>query len=346
MIIRPEMISSSIRRDRKRFLAKLLISFSFLVLVTDLTYKSYFGITYQTRDKCILYRAMPKWAFSLYENFIELLLIVIAGIFVAVLIEKYFSRLKRIIPKSPWIAFIYASILPVCSCSAVPLIRAVGDKIPFRTVITFVVAAPLLNPYIIILSVSVIGVEYTIVRVLCSLILAVATGYIVERFWKRRPFSFSQKEETCKSRCCSPDKSDVVMATFNHLKKILPFLLIAGALGVGVELFAPSKFLRSIDLSNNIMGLLIVVLVGVPVYFCNGADVLFIQPLMQYSSLPLGTAMAFSLTSTSVCVTSLVLLIKYIGKRLTAVLLASIVVLTIILSFIVQEITLLIKMGN
>ena len=158
---------------------KGVILVSFFLLIVDTIYKYAKGITYLNRQNCILYVSLPRTAFMFYEYFVELMLVVIAGIFVASLLEKYFFNLKRFMPNNPASAFLYASVIPVCSCSAIPLIKTMHHKISFATVMTFVIAAPLLNPYIIMLSISVLGVRYAVLRVACSFLLAVSD---------RRPF--------------------------------------------------------------------------------------------------------------------------------------------------------------
>lgn len=316
---------------------KLAVFASLFIFVVDTVYRSYNGITYLNRGDCILYATLPRWAFLLYENIIELLVVVIIAVFAATLLEKYFSRVKRFIPKRPLGAFLYASLLPACSCSAVPMIRTMHGKIPFRTIVTFVVAAPLLNPYIIMISLTVLGFTYGILRILCSLVLAVATGYIAELFQRDMATVDIPLVNGCGgNRGCPADRGTLYEETFAVLKKIAPFLLAAGLLGIAIEYLAPSHVLHKYDLGSNPLGTLAVILIGVPIYFCNGADVLFLQPLMQYSGLPLGTAMAFSLTSTSICITSLLLLVKYLGKKLTGIILVSIIFLTFIMSFIIQ----------
>lgn len=66
------------------------------------------------------------------------------------------------------------------------------------------------------------------------------------------------------------------------------------------------------------------VLVGVPLYFCNGAEVLFVRPLVVHG-FPLGTGVAFSMTSTAICATSIAMLLKVIGRWLTTVMVGCVV---------------------
>lgn len=313
--------------------SRLFVYISLLMLVADTVYKYAFDISFMNRENCILYMYLPQWSFLIYEYFIELILVVIVGIFFAAVLEKHFTKLGRLMPTNSFTAFLYASVIPVCSCSVVPLIKTMHERIPFRVIITFIVAAPLLNPYIVMLSVTVLGVKYAIIRIICSLILAVATGFITEIFYKKMKDNNIQLPETCMIKSgCPMQKGTVFQNTWSSFKKIFPYIILAGMLGVGVELLLPGKIIASLDFSNNIIGTLLVILVGVPVYFCNGADVLFLQPLMHIGNLPLETAMAFSLTSTSVCITSLVLFAKFIGKRLTGIVLASIIVITLLLT--------------
>jgi uncharacterized membrane protein YraQ (UPF0718 family) len=71
-------------------------------------------------------------------------------------------------------------------------------------------------------------------------------------------------------------------------------------------------------------------------YYCNGADVILLKPLIAHSGLSLGTAMAFSLTSTSICITAIIMLIKFLNKKLTMILIGTIAILTFIIGFLIN----------
>jgi uncharacterized membrane protein YraQ (UPF0718 family) len=322
------------------YVGRYLVYACLFMLGIDLVYKSIWGITYQNRQDCILYTSLPRWGFLIYEHFVELAAIVMVGIFIAALLERHINRYGRFVPRSAVTAFVYASVVPVCSCSTIPLIKALGNRIPFRAIIAFVVGAPLLNPYIIVLSISILGPGYAVLRIICSFVLAVGTGYAVERFHKGPVSADRDFPGACRiAGGCGARRKDVFDATLAVFRSILPFLLIAGTLGLFAELYFSGHWLDHFDLSDNLMGTIAVILCGVPVYFCNGADVLFLQPLIQHSNLPLGAAMAFSLTSTSVCMSSLVLLLKFLGRRLTWILLSCVVVTTFLLSLLIHLIS-------
>jgi len=314
--------------------------FSIAFFVVDLAYRSINDINYLTREKCILYRMLPKAGFLFFEYFIELLMIVVVGIFIAVLLESYFSKYKRFFPKSTITAFLYASFLPVCACTAIPLIKYMKDRMRLRTIITFIVAAPLLSPYIIMLSFSVIGVKYGILRIVSSCILAFFSGVVVEFFHERENASQPDIDnvligqagcDACNSQACYLNKTDIYIETYEMFKKVFPFLIIAGVVGIVIEYVAPVNLLVKHIIPNNIIGIMLAVLVGIPVYLCNGAEVLVLRPLIHAGGFSLGTAMAFSLASTSVCITSLAMLIKFLGRKLTFILLSYIIIATVII---------------
>ena len=304
----------------------------------DGVYKTIYNISYLTREKCILYRMLPKVGFLFFEYFIELFLIVVVGIFLAVLLEAYFVKYKRFYPSNTITAFFYASLLPVCACTTIPLISSMRDKLPFRTIITFVVAAPLLSPYIIMLSFSVLGVKYGILRIVSAFTLAILSGLVVELFYTKEETGGLIALSTCNPHEGHAEKPDVYLQTYEVFKKILPYLIVAGVAGISIELAAPANFLKDYTISNNIIGVMLVILAGIPVYLCHGAEVLFLRPLIHQSGLSLGTAIAFSLASTSICITSFVMLIKFMGRKLTIILLANLIIVTLILGVLLNAV--------
>ncbi|MBD3427045.1 MAG: hypothetical protein GF409_07455 [Candidatus Omnitrophica bacterium] len=315
----------NIKLKRTATKAAVIISASFFAI--DLVYRMVFKITYFNRENCVIYRNLPKPAFMVFEYFIELFLAVIFGIFLAALVEKSFTRYGRFYPKSPVTAFVYGSLIPVCSCTAIPSVRTMKDKMKFGTVISFIIAAPLLSPYIIMISFSVLGVKYGIIRIVCSFLLAVITGYFLEFFHDHKISGKELSGNVFKEDAWSMDSEDVYLRTYAIFKSLLPYLLAAALLGIMVELFLPANFLMKHKVSTGASGVLTAILAGVPIYLCNGADVLFLRALADSGGVPLGTAMAFSLSSTAICLTSLILLVRFLGKRMTALLVSVISIL-------------------
>lgn len=306
------------RQTDKDWIFKTIIYLTLVILVADFAYKTYFGITYHTREKCILYTTLPHWLFLAYEFTVDLFMTVIIGIFVGTLLQKHFTKYKRLYPRNQFSAFLYAAVIPVCSCSAIPMMGAMQGQLRLRTIITFVVAAPLLNPFIVALSFTVLGNHYAVIRIVSSLVLALGAGYFAELVAPKAAISDPERLLSCSSNttCAIPGKS-VYSETFRIFKQLVPYLLIAGVFSLAFEIVQPTGLLEKMQLKEGPLSSAAFILIGMPLYFCNGADILFLQPLVNYGGLSMGTSMAFSLTSTAICISSFMMLLKYLGKKLT-----------------------------
>jgi uncharacterized membrane protein YraQ (UPF0718 family) len=310
--------------------AKILVIFAVFLTVVDALYMNIKGISQQNRELCIIYSSMPRWMFLTYEYYVEFAIIVLLGVFAGVLIENHFRKIKRFFPTSQLLAFTYGSVLPICSCGVVPIIESMKERTSLRVIITFVIAAPLLNPYIVFLSFSVLGVNYAILRILASFILAVGAGILTEL--AARKFKISSLGKFQNSHAdCNVVVRDPFLKTIRITRKLIPYILIGGTISFALEYFNPKTLIDSFSFSNDFLSMLLMMAIGIPIYVCNGADVLLLKPLLAYTDLSPGAAMVFSLTSSAVCVSSIVMLFKFLGRKLTLILLANITILCLLI---------------
>jgi hypothetical protein len=208
-------------------------------------------------------------------------------------------------------------------------------RMKFVTTMSFVLAASLLSPYVLVLSFSVLGVTYGVLRIVSSFILVMATAYILGLLKRDDARAETVWIVAGCAKTCDGQEGDVYLETYEMFKSLLPYLLMGGALGVILELIGPRAFLLGQQTGKGLIGAFIWVLIGIPLYFCNGAEVLFLRPLVNHG-FPLGTAVAFSLTSTAICTTSIAMLFKIIGKRLTVALVACVALISLALALLIN----------
>jgi len=334
------MNTQKINKRRKEpinpLLARIIIWTAVTLIIVDMVYANINGINQMNREAlCIVYQSLPRWLFLFYQNFLELSIVVLIGVFSGVLIENYIRKLKRFFPKNQLLAFVYGSILPICSCGAIPLIEVMKQRVSLRVIITFLIAAPLLNPYIIVLSVSVMGLKYCFIRIISTFILAIFTGLSVDWIAKRFLKEELGKYEVCNTNC-AVFSSDPFVKTLLMTKKLLPYIFIGGVISFSVELFNPKQLLSVFNFSNDWLSMLIMAVIGIPIYMCNGADIFILKPLLTFTDLSLGSAMVFSLTSSAVCISSIVMLSKFLGKRLTTVLVISVGIISLLIGALIN----------
>jgi uncharacterized membrane protein YraQ (UPF0718 family) len=303
-------------------LSRILIWTSLTLLIADMIYANINGINMMNREAlCIVYQVLPRWLFLCWEFIIETCVVVLIGIFAGAIVEKYSYKLKRFFPKNQLLAFVYGAVLPICSCGAIPLIEVMKQRCSLRTIITFIIAAPLLNPFIVIMSFSLLGVQYTIIRIVASFVLAMGAGIMVE--WISKKFFKKEygKYESCNpSGGCTAFTQDVFVKTMLLMKQIMPYILVGGLITLSLELFNPKQVLSFFNFSNQWLSMLIMLVVGIPIFVCNGADMLIMKPLLEFTDLTIGSSMVFSLASSSVCISSIVITAKFLGKKMTTLL--------------------------
>ena len=318
--------------------ARVVVFTAILIMVADTIYMNLNGLYDGDHTKCIVFTSMPKWSFYLLENVGELFIVVILGVMIGVIAEQYFRKIKRFYPRNQMLAFAYASILPVCSCGVVPLIDSMKRRTSLKVIVTFVCAAPLLDPYIIFLSYTVLGLKYVVIRIISAFLLAYLAGWIVELAVKKLKWDNWTENGTCGRKCDFVAERDPFVKTMKITKKLLPYILFAGLLSFVFAMLDTKELLHGINLNAEPFSSIIMTAFGVPIYMCHGADVIFLKPFLQYTDMSLGSAMAFSLSSSAICISSIVMLSKYLGKRIAALLTGVICVLIVTLSLLINAI--------
>jgi len=322
--------------EREQRNSKIIVISVFLIVILHTIYMNIMGFNSLSHDACLVYKSVPRWFFYLYENILELFIVVIIGLFAGVLTEKYFLKIKRFYPKNQILAFLYGSILPICSCGVIPLIDSMKRKTSLKVIITFIIATPLLNPYIIFVSYAVLGLKFTILRIVFSFFAAMITGQILQFAANKFKLSITGDFAACVTDCDPVLAKDPFVKTIRMTKKILPYILFAGLLSFAFALVNPKQYIETLNLTAEPWATILMTLVGIPIYVCNGTDVLFLKPLLEYTDLSMGAAIAFSLSSSALCISSIVMLAKFLGTKLTTIIVVTIFLLMILFSSIIN----------
>lgn len=322
--------------EREQRNAKIIVFSVFLIVILHTIYMNIMGFNFLSHEACLVYKSVPRWFFYLYENILELFIVIVIGLFAGVLTEKYFLKIKRFYPRNQILAFLYGSILPICSCGVIPLIDSMKKITSLKVIITFIIATPLLNPYILFLSYAVLGLKFTILRVIFSFFTAMITGQILQFAANKFKLSITGDFEACVTDCNPVMAKDPFVKTIRMTRKILPYILFAGILSFVFAMINPMQYIEPLNLKAEPWTSIIMTLVGIPIYVCNGTDVLFLKPLLEFTDLSMGAAIAFSLSSSALCISSIVMLAKFLGTKLTTILIVTIFVLMILFSSIIN----------
>lgn len=256
-----------------------------------------------------------------FRYFLRLFPMLVGGALLAGVIDRYVAFGKVPLPSSMLGASAFASVVPMCSCAAVPVAHTLllSKKMTLRAVVALLFVMPVLNPFVIFVGTTVINWEYTALRIASVFLLAIMTGLVVERF-------IGVEEEGPLGMACyscqgcskaikvgaNPHPS-VLLSTYNIFFGFFLYMVIGIAIGAAVAKYLPAPIVGKY-LSSNTLGLLLATTVGLPMFICSGEEILILKPLLDLG-LPMGHAIAFTIAGNGICFASLPILYPCFGKK-------------------------------
>ena len=140
--------------------------------------------------------ALPGRLNELVVVFVSIVLqslpFVLLGVFASALVQRYVSAdaVARWLPRRPGpivlLASVFGFVAPVCDCGVIPLARRLSAKgVPLHGAVTFILAAPVVNPVVLVATAFAFQGRWVIVglRMAMTLSVAVAVGLLVSRLF-------------------------------------------------------------------------------------------------------------------------------------------------------------------
>lgn len=120
---------------------------------------------------------------------LEALPFILIGALLSAFMQVYFSEefVRKVIPKNRLLGSIEAGLLglifPICECATVPITKGlIKKKVPVNVAITYMLAAPIVNPLVIMSTYYAFDgdVKFVLIRVVVGFLIAVISGILVE----------------------------------------------------------------------------------------------------------------------------------------------------------------------
>lgn len=235
---------------------------------------------------------------------------------------------------------IFGIPLPLCSCGAVPVSASLKKSgASDGATISFLIATPQVGADSFMITYSLLGWIFAIFRITASLITALAAGIMVNILGRD---GSEQSEEI-------PLNGFQDESFYQRLKSIFGYIeydllgSIANALLLGLILagiiaaFIPDGFFEKY-LGNNFLSMLLMLIIGIPIYVCATASTPIAASLVMKGISP-GAALVFLLTGPATNAIAIVTVFKVLGKKTTAVYLSSIVLVSLLLGFLLNIFT-------
>jgi uncharacterized protein len=266
-------------------------------------------------------------------------------IFIISYIQSYFppERTKRILGrfKGIWanvLGALMGTITPFCSCSSIPLfIGFTNAGLPVGVTFSFLISSPLVDLAAFILLMSIFGIKIAVAYVIVGIILAIAGGTIIDKlglekyvegFVKTgRDVNIKMADYTLRERLAYA--KDGVR---DIIKRVWLYVIIGVGIGAAIHNWIPVDLIQSAVGVDNPFSVLIVTLIGIPMY----ADIFGTIPIAEAlfaKGVGLGTILSFMMSVTALSLPSIIMLKKVVKLKLLVIFVSIVSVGIIIIGY-------------
>jgi uncharacterized membrane protein YraQ (UPF0718 family) len=268
---------------------------------------------------------------------IESLPFVALGVVLSIIVQVWVPPgvIERWMPRRAWARRMVLSLLgmfvPVCECGNVPFARGLlmrGFTVP--ETLTFLIAAPIVNPIVIITTHQAFGFSdgILIARLLGGYAIANLIGWLYSRHPDPDGLLTDRFRDTCDLVVHEPgDRGRRSLAQFViELRAVMPALVIGSTLAGAVQVLIPREALLAIG-SNPALSIVAMMALAMVVAICSNVDAFF--ALSFASTFTPGSIVAFLLVGPLVDIKMLALMRTTFTTRT----LAGIVVVVVLSAF-------------
>lgn len=230
---------------------------------------------------------------------------------------------------SVFLASLLGVPLPLCSCGVIPVSAYLSKHGASKgSVTSFLISTPQTGVDSIFITYAMLGPLFAIYRPIVAFISGILGGSLVY-------FSDNNKNENvdieCEDDCCNDDTKSKIYNILNYGFVKLP-MDIAGPLIFGLVLsslimvFIPSNYFNIVG--SGILGMLIMLIVGLPTYVCATASVP-IAFALNSAGFSMGAVLVFLMTGPATNITTMSVIYKILGRKNLLIYLFSIIICSI-----------------
>jgi uncharacterized membrane protein YraQ (UPF0718 family)/copper chaperone CopZ len=224
-------------------------------------------------------------------------------------------------------ASLFGVPLPLCSCGVIPVMASLRRHGSSRgAALSFLISTPQTGVDSIMVTYSLLGPFFAILRPLVAFISGIAGGALANLFDETKAGSTGPTE--CTDECCAPPNGRnrwirALRYGFVVLPRDIGRAMILGIIAAGViSALVPDDFLVGV-LGTGLLAMLAMMVIGVPMYVCATASIPIAAALIAKGLTP-GAALVFLITGPATNAAAIVTLWSVLGRRTTFIYLATV----------------------
>jgi uncharacterized membrane protein YraQ (UPF0718 family) len=288
----------------------------------------YFGIT-QTPFYDGLTMTLGNFVFITAELFI--LFIAITAIIEFIMMHVNQNKLQKLFEGKGIIGNIaaatFGAVTPFCACSTIPMtVGFLNAKVPFGSVMSFLISSPLLNPIIVAMLAATVGIGNAMVYFGFAFILSVAFGYALQLLGFQKHVKAVKISggghavhdgiDTRRSLSVGQKINLSLKAGWDSLVPILPYLFAGVAVGAAIYGYLPKgETIAKYAGDDNLFAVPIASIVGIPLYIRAETAIPIAMSLIS-KGVGMGTAIALIIGGAGMAIPEMTMLAKIFKRKL------------------------------
>ena len=238
---------------------------------------------------------------------------------------------------------VFGAITPFCSCSSIPVFLGfISAGIPVGMTMAFLLTSPLINEIAVVLLLSLVGWKITLLYVLIGLGVGIVGGLFLDAIKAERLLQgFARKvyEEGQHVHVGASEKKHFTLQERHEFAKrelsevvgrIWVWIIVGVGVGAALHGFVPDTWFEAHLGAGQWWSVPMATLIGIPLY-SNATAVIPVMESLIVKGLPLGTTLAFCMSTVAASFPEFVMLKQVMQWRLlTIVFLMLLIAFTIV----------------
>ena len=234
-------------------------------------------------------------------------------------------------------ASLFGIPLPLCSCSVIPVAASLKKHGASKGAVTsFLLSTPQTGVDSIMLTYGLLGPIIAFIRPIIALITGLFGGVVVHMVDSQYTID---KSDSCHDECCGGKSKSVIYRIFKYsfitlpkdiAKPLIIGLIIASLISL---LLSPTIFTDYVG--NGLFSMFFMIIIGTPLYICATASIPIAVALISKGA-TVGAAMVFLMVGPATNTTSIITMIKILGKKSTIIILITLISLSIVFGLLID----------
>lgn len=233
-------------------------------------------------------------------------------------------------------AVLFGAVTPFCACSTVPMTLGLLEAgVSFGTVMTFVIASPLIDPLVFILLATFMGWKVAIGYFVLTSIFPIFFGVLFEKL------GWSDQVKHVRLKGNGHDQNENLPIGFKNrlkasflkawadFKGVFVYMVIGVAIGAAIYGYMPTDLLAKVAGPDNPFAVIVATFIGLPLYI-RVESAIPIGVALMAKGVSIGAVIAFIISGAGVAIPELTMLASIFKKKIIIAFIVIVIVSAVI----------------